>query len=144
MKLLSVMITALLLPVLAFTQPNNDPSLKFVGKWLLVKHLYTEKGKTEDFLTSNEVYTYDFAKNGTYVLTLINKKNESTTIYKGKWKVITDGKKLRLYDNSLPSDPKQLVNDNILPIVRVSATEFVTKELLFGMDLLGTSYYKKQ
>lgn len=144
MKLFSVVITALLLPTLAFTQPNNDPSSKFIGKWLLVKHLYTEKGKTEDFLSANEVYTYDFARNGTYVLTLINKKNESTTIYNGKWKVITAGKKLRLYDNSLPSDPKQLVNDNNLPIIKLTAGEFVTRELLFGMDLWGISHYKKQ
>ena len=140
MKLFCVMMTALLLPALAFTQTSNDPGSKIPGKWLLVKHLYTEKGKTEDLLTSNEVYTYDFAKDGNYAITMVNKKNATTTVYKGKWKVLNGIKKLRLYDNTLPSDPKQLVNDNILPIIRVSTTEFVTKELLFGLDLLGTSY----
>lgn len=134
----------LLLPVLAFTQTNSDPASKIPGKWLLVKHLLTENGKTEDLLTSNEVYTYDFAKDGTYEVTFINKKNASTTVYKGKWKILPGGKKLKLYDNSLPSDPKQLVNDKIYPVIRLSATEFVTKELLFGMDLLGTSYYYKK
>ena len=144
MKLLSAMITALLLPVLAFTQTNNDPASKIPGKWLLVKHLYTEKGKTEDLLTSNEVYTYDFSKDGTYSVTFVNKKNASTTVYKGKWKIISGGKKLKLYDVILPSDPKQLVNDDTLPIIRLTKDEFVTRELLFGMDLWGISHYKKQ
>ncbi len=134
----------ILLSLFVCAQPGNDLASKLPGKWLLVKHLYTEKGKTEDFLTSNEVYTYDFARNGTYAVTYINKKNESTTVYKGKWKIISGNKKIRLYDNILSSDPKQLVNDNLLPIIRLTKDEFVTKELLFGMDLLGTSYYKKQ
>ena len=125
-------------------QPGNDPASKLKGKWLLVKHTLTEKGKTDDLLTSNEVYTYDFAANGTYEVSYTNKKNESTTVYKGKWKILNAGKKLRLYDNTLPSDPGRLVADKNLPIIKLTSDEFVTKELLFGMDLLGTSYYKKQ
>ncbi len=144
MKKYLLLFPSILFSLFLSAQPGNDLASKLPGKWLLVKHLYTEKGKTEDFLTSNEVYTYDFAENGTYEVTYINQKNATTTVYKGKWKVLPGIKKLRLYDNSLPSDPRQLVNDNILPIIRLTTTEFVTKELLFGMDLRGTSYYKKQ
>jgi hypothetical protein len=134
----------ILVSIAAFSQPASDVKTKLPGKWLLVKHTLTEKGKTEDLLTPNEVYTYDFAANGTYEVSYTNKKNASTTVYKGKWQVVTAGKKLRLYDVILPAEPGRLVSDELLPIISISATQFVTKELLFGMDLMGTSYYKKQ
>lgn len=102
------------------------------------------RGKTSNEITSNEKYTYEFAVNGTYSVNYINKKNESNTTYKGKWKLINAGKTLFLYAVTLPSDPKQLVGDGHLPVIKLSATEFVTKELLFAMDMKGTSYYKKQ
>ena len=117
---------------------------KLVGKWLLVKHLITEGGKTTNEITANENYTYNFAVNGTYSITYINKKNQSNTTYKGKWKLINAGKTLFLYSVTLPSDLKQLVGDEHLPVIKLTATEFVTKELLFAMDMKGTSYYKKQ
>lgn len=144
MKKCFLILTLILVSLAAFSQKPVDPKTKFVGKWLLVKHTLTEKGKTEDLLTSNEVYTYDFAANGTYAVSYTDKKKESTTVYKGKWQVIGGGKKIRLYDVILPSEPGRLVSDNLLPIVSISPTQFVIKELLFGMDLLGTSYYKKQ
>ena len=115
-----------------------------VGNWFLVKHLITDGGKTTNEITSNEIYTYSFAANGTYSVNYINKQKESNTTYKGKWKLTNAGKTLSLYDNTLPSDPKQLVGDENLPIIKLTATDFVTWELLFAMDMKGTSYYKKQ
>ena len=140
-----VMITGLILlfPVLAFTQTSSDLASKIPGKWLLVKHILKEKGKTDDLLTSNEVYTYEFKSDNTYSSSFINKKNQTTTIISGKWKLINAATKLKLYDNTMTGDD-HLVADKTFPIIRLTATEFVTKELLFGMDLLGTSYYKRQ
>ncbi len=124
---------------------GTDTALsKLVGKWLLVKHLITDGGKTTNEITANENYSYNFSANGTYTVTYINKKNESSTTYTGRWKLINAGKTLSLYNNSLPSDAKQLVADRKLPVVKLTATSFVTKELLFAMDMKGTSYYTKQ
>lgn len=86
-------LTLIFVSIAAFSQSTVNPKTKFVGKWLLVKHTFTEKGKTEDLLTANEVYTYDFAANGTYAVSYTDKKKESTTVYKGKWQVIGGGKK---------------------------------------------------
>ena len=61
---------------------TDTTQLKLIGKWLLVKHLITHGGKTTNEITGNENYTYNFAVNGTYSLTCINKKNESNTTYK--------------------------------------------------------------
>jgi len=144
MQQIRVIVTAILIliPVIIFAQPGNVQS-KLAGKWLLVKHTLTENKKTEDLLTSNETYTYHFKADGTYEVSYTSKKTESTTVYKGKWQVVNNGKKLKLYQNHLAGDDATLVGDKLLPVVRISVTEFVTKELLFGMDLLGTSYYKK-
>ena len=144
MKKYLLSFTLIFLSIAALAQPAADIKSKFVGKWLVVKHLYTEKGKTSDFLTSNEIYTYNFASNGTYESSFINKEHASTTVYKGKWQVVGGGKKLRLYDVHLTDDPKRLISDQLFPIVSISSTQFVIKEFLFGMDLLGASYYKKQ
>ena len=130
--------------LLSFAHQTDTTQSKLVGKWLLVKHLITEGGRTTNEVTANENYTYNFAANGTYSITYTNKKNESSTTYKGKWKLTNAGKTLFLYNNTLPTDPKQLVADKNLPITKLSATDFVTKELLFAMDMKGTSYYKKQ
>ncbi|MGC4103136.1 lipocalin family protein [Ferruginibacter sp.] len=145
MKQIRPIILALLLslPVIIFAQTASLKT-KFVGKWLLVKHLYTENKKTEDLLTSNETYVYTFKTDGTYEVSYTSKKDASTTVYYGKWAIVSTGKKLKLYDNHIQTDAKVLVNDKLYPIIKISNTEFVTKELLFGMDLLGTSYYKKQ
>ena len=145
MKKLSLCIAAfLLLAIISFGQNTAAIKAKFVGKWLLVKHLYTENKKTEELLTSNEIYTYNFEAGGNYQVSYTNKKNESTTVYYGKWQIVNGGKKIKLFDNHIEPDPKVLVGDKLLTIIRITATQFVTKELLFGMDLLGTSYYKKQ
>jgi len=145
MKKLPVIIAVfLLLPVFSLAQNIAAIKTKFIGKWLLVKHLYTENKKTEDLLSSNEIYTYNFEADGKYQVSYTNKKNESTTVYYGKWQIVSAGKKLKLFNNHIEPTPKVLVNDQLLPIIKITATEFVTKELLFGMDLLGTSYYKKQ
>ena len=114
------------------------------GNWLLVKHLITENGKTTNELSADEHYTYSFAINGTYTVNYANSKTGNSTTYKGKWKLTAAGKTLKLYDNTLLSDPKQLVADNSLPVLKLTATEFVTTELLFAMDMKGTSYYKRQ
>ena len=132
-----------LLPVVVAAQ-SAATKINFLGKWLLVKHIVTDNKKTKDLLTSNEVYTYNFYTNNTYQVSYTNKKNKSTTVYKGKWLIVSSGKKLKLYDNNQVADTAVLVGDRLLPIIRITATEFVTKELLFGMDLPGTSYYTKQ
>ena len=144
MKKYLLSFTLLLSSLIVFAQPGSSPSTKLAGKWLLTKHLLTEKGKASDLLSSNEIYSFDFMVDNTYSVSYTNKKNESTTVYKGKWKIVNGGKKLKLYDNILPAEPGRLVADRLLPIISLSKTEFVTKELLFGMDLVGTSYYKKQ
>lgn len=134
-----------LFSVAAFSQPGDSIKPKLTGKWLMVKHTLTEKGKTDDLLTANEIYTFDFVANNTYTVSYTSKKNNNTTIYKGKWQLTNGGKKLKLYDNNIvPAEQGRLVGDRLLPIIKLTATEFVTKELLLGMDLLGTSYYKKQ
>ena len=147
MKKLTTVIIILLvvLPVTNFAQSAGNAKTNLAGKWLLVKHTLTEKGKVDDLLTPNEIYTFDFAPGGSYAVSYTNKKNESTTVYRGKWKFVNNGKQLNLYDNNtVPVDPKTLVGNKQLPVIRLTSKEFVTKELLFGMDLLGTSYYKKQ
>jgi Lipocalin-like domain len=145
MKKFTIAIAALfLLPIFSFAQNTAAIKATFIGKWLLVKHLYTENKKTENLLTNNETYIYTFKTDGTYEVSYTSKKTESTTVYYGKWQIVSSGKKLKLFDNHIQPDAKVLVNDKLLPIVKITPTEFVTKELLFGMDLLGTSYYKKQ
>ena len=145
MKQARIIIAAIffLLPAIIFAQ-TAAVKTKFMGKWLLVKHLYTENKKTEDLLTNNETYVYTFKSDGTYEVSYTSKKTESTTIYYGKWQVVSAGKKLKLYNSHIQTDATVLVNDKLLTIIKLSNTEFVTRELLFGMDLLGTSYYKKQ
>lgn len=145
MKQGRIFISALffVLPVFVFAQATAVKT-KFVGKWLLVKHLLTENKKTEDLLTSNETYIYTFKADGTYEVSYTSKKTESTTVYYGKWQVVSGGKKLKLYNSHIVPDATVLVGDKLLPIVSITATQFAVKELLFGMDLLGTSYYKKQ
>jgi hypothetical protein len=141
--LLSFMLIAI--STASFSQSAAETKIKLVGKWLLVKHTLTEKGKTDDLLTPNEIYTFDFAPGGNYQVSYVNKKNASTTVYQGKWQVTPGGKKLKLFDNTIvPAEPGRLVADRLLPIISLSASQFVTKELLFGMDLRGTSYYRKQ
>ena len=132
-----------LLPAVVAAQ-SATTKINLLGKWLLVKHIVTDNKKPKDLLTSNEVYTYHFYTNNTYQVSYTNKKNKSTTVYKGKWLIVSSGKKLKLYDNNQVADTAVLVGDRLLPIIRITATEFVTKELLFGMDLPGTSYYTKQ
>ena len=70
--------------------------------------------------------------------------SNGNTTCKGKWKLINAGKTLFLYAVTLYSYPKQLVGDEHLPFIKLTATEFVTNKLLFAMDMKGTSYYKKQ
>lgn len=132
-----------LLPAIIFAQTSAIKT-KFVGSWLLVKHLYTENKKTEDLLTDNEKYVYTFKSDNTYEVSYTSKKTASTTVYYGKWQLLNGGKKIKLYDSHIVPDATVLVSDKLFPVIKISSKEFVTKELLFGMDLLGTSYYKKQ
>ncbi|HMC99867.1 MAG TPA: hypothetical protein VKH37_06935, partial [Ferruginibacter sp.] len=90
-----------------------------------------------------ETYSFEFNAGGSYTVTYANKKNESVTEIKGKWTFLTGGKKLKLYDNVQTGDT-HLIADRILPVTKLTATQLVLKELLFGMDLNGTSYYSKQ
>ena len=144
--LAQVFLGALLLSI-SFLSNGQKPRMAkptLTGNWLLVKHLITEGGKTTNELGADEHYTYSFAVNGTYSVIYSNSKTGNSTTYKGKWRMTAAGKTLKLYDNTLPSDPKQLVADNNLPVLKLTATEFVTRELLFAMDMKGTSYYKRQ
>lgn len=133
----------LLLPSFCFAGNIDTVKSKLAGKWLLVKHMMNDRGKPEDLLTPDYIYTYDFRNDGTYTVTYNDRKNSTVTVIDGKWKFLSNNTKIRLYDNNQEGDT-HLISDTQLPVIRLNDKEFVTKELLFGMDLLGTSYYKRE
>lgn len=137
-------IALILLTGILYGQKADSVHLKLTGKWLLVKHLITDGGKTSNELGANNIYTYQFMANGNYTVSYANKVDTTTTTYVGKWKIGNSGKTIVLFNNSLPAEPKQLVADRSLPIIKLTAKEFVTRELLFAEDMHGISYYKRQ
>ncbi|MES2133667.1 MAG: hypothetical protein V4506_15060 [Bacteroidota bacterium] len=139
-----ISIALLFLTTNFFGQPTDTVSTKIIGKWLLVRHTLVEKGVSTNKLTSNQTYTYQFNKDGTYNITYKDKKY-GANVTAGKWKKIENGKKISLYENTdVPDDPMVLIGDHDLKIIKLSSTDFVTEEYLFSEDPIGTSYYKKQ
>ena len=126
----------------AFGQSSSNSPTKMIGKWLLVKHTILENGKLSNKLTTDEVYTYEFNRNGSYkVVYKDNKYGMNTNM--GKWKIV--GNKIRLYNiTDVPDDLQTLISDHTLPIVKLTTTEFVTSEHLFSEGQAGTSYYTKK
>ncbi len=141
----SILIAILVVPSMVMYAHDTDTAhAGLTGNWLLVKHMIKDGGKTTNELAPELQYRYHFNAKGTYTVVYTNTKTGITTTYAGKWKLLHGDKTLKLYDNSLPAEPAQLVADQSMPVIKLTAKEFVTRELLFAMDMKGTSYYKRQ
>ena|ERR1700730_9747560 len=134
-----------LFPLICIAHTPDTLKSNLAGRWLLVKHTIPDKGKPVNELPADQVYSFEFRNNGTYSVIYDDRKNNAVTTLRGKWKIVNKGKTLKLYDNkSVPDDPLHMIADRSLPIFSLTSTQFVIKELLFGMDIPGTSYYKRQ
>lgn len=141
----SIFIAMLIITSLVINAHDTDTvHAGLPGNWLLVKHMITDGGKTTNELAPELQYSYHFNTKGDYTVVYTNTKTGITTTYAGKWKLLHGNKTLKLYDNRLPAEPKQLVADQSLPVIKLTSKEFVTRELLFAMDMKGTSYYRRQ
>ncbi len=126
-----------------FSQQINIDSSIITGNWSLSKHTITKKGLTVEEPDKNRSSTYDFYKTGKY--RLIDQEGNSQFITMGKWKVIDEGKKVHLFNNTdIPDDPQILIGDHDLNIVFVKGVMHLTHS--FGDSLFSpeTYYYTKK
>lgn len=114
----------------------------------MVKHTLVENSKTVDKFNSDAKIVYEFSIDGSYKLTSAFKYQGKwdTVVTVGKWKISSDNKNIELFNNKFlpPHDKDGTCADHPLVIVKLTATDFVTKEYWFSEDPAGTSTYIKQ